>query len=192
MTERKGIIEKHYLSFYRYLCFIWLIINWFLCDRLDRPWRKPLMYRKALSINTKKHRASCKNTFGIVGIVKHLDFWLEKNWVISTHVRKNLNLFSVNDFGKRLDPMKGELSSYRETLVNERSFHSGHFAIIDIIGEMNSIACLEIILPRNWSFKTLARFPPCGLAVLGAKYFAPTGILMTMAAKFILTENSCS
>ena len=100
MTERKGIIEKHYLSFYRYLCFIWLIINWFHCDRLDRPGRKPLMYRKALSINTKKHIASCKNTFGIVGIVKHLDFWLKKNWVISTHVRKNLNLFSVKWFLK--------------------------------------------------------------------------------------------
>lgn len=42
-----------------------------------------------------------------------------------------------------------------EIFVKVLNFYFGYFVIIDIIEEMNSIVCLEIILLRNWLFKIL-------------------------------------
>lgn len=39
--------------------------------------------------------------------------------------------------------------------------------------------------------QNISTYPPRGLAILGAKYFAPVGSLMIMAAKSI-TEYSCA
>lgn len=40
--------------------------------------------------------------------------------------------------------------------------------------------------------QNISTYPPRGLAILGAKYVAPVGSLMIMAAKSILTEYSCA